>query len=60
MDLTPAFPPFAPAPPRTAWGRHLAAFRADILASVTPLIFPTGPDRELAEARGGGRELADS
>ena len=52
-DVTKSIPQDPPFTPRTELGKRLAALRAEILASGTPLLSPADLDKELAEARGG-------
>jgi len=52
-EVAKTIPQDAPFTPRTELGRRLAAIRAEILTSGTPLLSPADLERELAEARGG-------
>ena len=52
-DVAKAIPQDAPFTPRTELGKRLAALRAEILASGTPLLAPADLEKELAEVRGG-------
>lgn len=52
-EVAKPIPEDAPFTPRTELGKRLAALRAEILASGTPLLSSADLEKELAEARGG-------